>query len=273
MPSVKVGGRDVHLERFTVAKAMRVMTLLSVIQKQVPSLNKELAAFRSEYRKANSIELDRVQAKMRYGPQPVLDDEGEPIMQDGEIVTIASPIDRMTEQDWERAGQVLRLPQSPTPTETLVAMFPTVYEAAEQPVQRLLAIVAMPNDDVTRHVRNGTIWDEVDRFADEVIAPAYLDEIMELAVAAGEVIDDQVMSKAKGLGERAGNLLRLAGIQTTTSEDSGSPPETSETLSEPAEKESTDSSTPSPPDSIGLIQTGSSDSAGTPLSTSATSSS
>jgi hypothetical protein len=161
MADVSSGGRKVH-ERFTLVKAMRVITLLGLIQKSVPEVTKAMVEFKREYRENNVIELDRVQAKMRYGPTPVLGDDGEALFNDGELVTIASPIDRMTEEDWERAGHVLKLRQSPSTTELVMAVFPVAYEQAEEPVQRLLALIAMPNDDVARYVKSGELWDRVD---------------------------------------------------------------------------------------------------------------
>jgi hypothetical protein len=263
MAAVTVGGREVVIERFTLVKAMRVITLLGLIQKSVPEITKAMAEFRAEYRETNVIELDRVQAKMQYGPTPVIGEDGEALFKDGELVTIPSPIDQMTEKDWERAGHVLRLRQSPSATELIMAVFPLAYEKAEQPVQRLLALVAMSNDDVARYVESGEIWDRVDDFAKKTIAPAYLDEVMELAVVAGETIEGQVMTKAKGLGDRVGNLLRLLGMGKTETTNS----ETSGMSSEPPVQPNTVSVSSLPASTDGSPET-SSDSPGTPSSTS-----
>lgn len=263
MSTVEIAGRTIQIQRFTLVKAMRVMTLLSLIQKSVPEITREMAEFRREYAAGNVLELDRVQAKMRYGPRPVLGEDGEPLMQDGEILTMPSPIDRMTEADWDKSGQVLKLRQEPSTEELLAAVFPLAYERAEQPMTRLLALVAMDNADVERYVRSGEIWERVDEFVAEVIAKAYLEEVMELAVAVGEVIEGQVMAKTKELAGRAGNLGRLFGMRTTTPtthEESG-------TSSEPPEQPSIESASSSPDSSDGT-PTESSDSPGTPSATS-----
>lgn len=263
MTEVQIGEQKVTVERFTLAKAMRVITLLSLIQKSVPEINTAMAQFKRDYATENVVELDRVQAKMRYGPQPVVDEDGDPIMRKdpdgkptGDVLTIPSPIDRMTEQDWERAGHVLRLRDKPSTTELLTAIFPLIYEQAEQPVLRLLALVAMPNRDVMRYVRSDELWNRVDELADELISPAELGEVMELAVTAAEQVEGQVMDKAKGLGDRVGNLGRLFGIQRKTSE-------TSPTSSEQPEPPSIESASPSPDSSSGT-PTESSASPGTP---------
>jgi hypothetical protein len=259
MSDLEIGGRRVVIERFTLVKAMRVITLLGLIQKSVPEVTRAMVEFKREYRENNVIELDRVQAKMRFGPTPVLGDDGEALFKDGALVTIPSAIDRMTEADWERSGHVLKIRESPSTTELVMAVFPVAYEQAEEPVQRLLALIAMSNDDVARYVKSGEIWDRVDEFAQTVIAPAYLEEVMELAVVAGETIEGQVMTKAKSLGDRLGKLRGLFGMEKTES----SQLETSETSNEQPVQPNTVSVTPSADSSPGHIPTESSSSPGT----------
>lgn len=270
MGTVKVHDREVTIERFTMQKAMRVITLLGIVEKSIPEITKLAADYRREYREQNVIELDRAQARMEYGPRPVLDEEGAVAMrEDGSVVTMPSPLDSLTDDDWERSGHKLRFNQSPSTAEVMLAVFPSVYEKAEQPVLRLLALVAMKNDDVSRTVRDGTIWDEVDRFAAEVIEPALLEEVMELAVAAGEQIEGQVMSKAKSLGARAGKLGKAFGLATDTPEQTEPVQPTSTTLSEQPEKPNTESSSVSLNATDGLTPTESLVSPGTPSITSA----
>lgn len=270
MGTVKVHDREITIERFTLAKAMRVITLLGVVEKTIPEITKLAADYRREYRENNVVEMDRAQARMEFGPRPVLDESGTvSLREDGSVVTLPSPLDDLTEQDWERSGHKLRFPESPSSNEVLLAVFPTVYEKAEEPLLRLLALVAMKNDDVSRHVKDGTIWDKVDAFAAEVIEPALLEEVMELAVAAGEQIEGQVMSKAKSLGARAGKLGKAFGLSIDTPETTKEPlPETSTTLSEQPAKPSTESPMDSLSDTDGPTPTESTDSLGTPSITS-----
>lgn len=269
MSSVTVNGQEITIERFTLTKGMRVITLLQLIQKMVPQISKEIAEFKREYSATNVIELDRVQAKMRYGPTPIVNEDGDVQLDNaGGVMTIASPIDRMSEEDWERSGHVLRLRQAPSNEELMLAMFPLVYEHAEQPLLRLLALVSMPNADVERFAAESgdKLWSEVDVFAARVIGPAYLDEIMELAVTAAEQVEGQVMTKAKGLGERVGKLAGLFGMRMTATSSA-----TSTTSNESPEQPSSPSASDSPASSTGP-QPPSSASPGTPSTPSETSS-
>lgn len=264
--TVQIGGRDIAVQRFTLAKAMRVLTLLSIIQKSIPQISKEIAAFRREYEEENVLVLDRVQAKVEFRPKPILAANGDVATnpQTGEALLSQSPIDAMTDADWQSAGNSLRIRKSPSPTELMMAMFPFAIQHAEQPVMRLLALVTFDNDQVTQFIGRDEIWEQVDQRIRDVIAPAPLEDLMELAVVVGETLEGQVMQKAKQLGGRTGNLLRLLGIeqpaQTSTSE-----PETSTTSSEQPEPQSTVSASPTPVISTG-DPTRSEGSPGTPSS-------
>lgn len=271
MSAIEVNGSQVTVERFTLTKGMRVITLLQLIQKMVPDITKEIARFRREYAEDNVVALDRVQAKMRFGPQPIVDDDGDVQLDaQGGVLTIPSAIDRMSEQDWERSDHTLKLRQSPSNEEIMLAMFPMVWEHAQAPVLRLLALVAMPNAEVERYAAKSgdELWAQVDDFASRVIAPAYLEEVMELAVTAAEQVEGQVMTKARSLGDRVGKLAGLFGIKRTTAPTS---PAASPTSSGSPEQPSSPSASPSPGSSSGPPPS-SSPSPGTPSTPSETSS-
>jgi hypothetical protein len=226
---VVIGGKTVTVERFTLAKAMRVITLLQLIQKQMPEITKEWASFRRTYAEDYGVELDRINAMAQFGDQ----------------------LEHIKDEQWERAGQKFKVPGTPSTPELFFAMAPLVYEKAEAVTLRLLGLIAMPNEVVGRYVAQGDIWERVDELVDDILKPAGLDEILELVITAAEVIDGQVLQKAKGLGDRAGNVARLLGIKTTTTMESPSSLMDSPTLSGPPEQPSSDSSSDSPSDTSG----------------------
>lgn len=225
MPSVQIGDQTVVIEKFSLAKAMRVMTLLKLIRQQVPGITTAWADFRKQYADQHAVRLDRIQAKARFG----------------------EALDHLTDEDWERANQTFVIPGSPSAPEVFFEMFPLVYEEAEQATLRLLGLVSMSNDKVNQYVNKDDIWERVDEHVNDVIKPAGLDEIMELALAAFEVIDGQVLTKATDLKERAGNAARRLGWKKTTNQqDSG-------TSSGSPEPTSTDTASSSQTDSTGPL--------------------
>lgn len=259
--TVKVGGRDVTIGRFSMAKAMRVMTLVSKINKEIPALMKTAAEFKRGYREDNALMIDRVEAWHRFGdPQPVYDDDGNPVVVDGKVVTVPSYIERMTEKDWEAAGGYLRLRQSPSTEEVALAVLAEGYERLEEPLLRFMALVCMSNADVGEFVREGTIWEEVDKYVKSHLYDAGVEEVLELLVVGYEQAEQQVVGKFEQLGDRVGKLMAAIGFQprekpetTTTETTSSSEPETS----------SSPSPSPSPTSSDGT-PTESDDSRSTP---------
>lgn len=238
MPDVEINGTTVTIERFRLDKAMRVITLLKLLQQQAPEVSKAWAAFRKEYAEEYATDLDRNHALAMF-----------PRLRDS-----------LTEEDWERAGQKHRIPGAPNTYEVFFEMAPVVYDKAEKVTLRLLGLIAMPNDLVSQYVKEDDIWKRVDEFVDETIRSADLDEILELVLTAAEVIDGQVLQKARSAGERVGNVLRLFGWKTTTTTS-----ETSGTSSGSPEQPSSSTSTGSPSDTSGTPT-------GSELSTGATSS-
>jgi hypothetical protein len=234
MPDVQISGQTVTIERFTLAKAMRVITLLQLIQKQVPDVTKEWAVYRKQYADEYGTEIDRIDAKARFG----------------------AALEGISDEEWERAGQKLRIPGSPSTAEVFFQMAPVIYERAEAVTLRLLGLIAMENELVNRYVAKGDIWERVDELVDEIIRPAALDEIMELALVAAEVIDGQVLAKAQTVKERAGNVARLFGFKTkndsTTSETSNESPEQPNTISVSPSPDSSDG-TPTESDDLSGI--------------------
>jgi hypothetical protein len=242
MPDVQISGQRVTIERFTLAKAMRVVTLLSLIQKQVPEVTKEWAIFRKQYADEYATEIDRIDAKARFG----------------------GALEDISDEEWERAGQKLKIPGAPSTAEVFFQMAPVIYEKAEQVTLRLLGLIAMENELVNRYVAKGDIWERVDELVDELIKPAALDEIMELGLVAAEVIDGQVLAKAQTVKDRAGNVARLLGFKTKT--DSTDPMTSRESPAQP-----NTISVSSSPDSSDGDQTGSEGSTGDSSRTSDTS--
>lgn len=244
MTEVTIGGGTVVIERFTLAKAMRVITLLNLLRKQVPEISKEWAEYRRNYAQDYAVELDRINALARFG----------------------SNLDHIPDSEWERAGQKLKVPASPSQAEIFFELAPLIYEKAEATALRLLGLLALPNETVDRFVRSDDIWARVDELVDEKIRGAGLGEVLDLLNVAVDVIEGEVLSRAQDL---VGKGRRLFGGQTTTKTTESL--STSATSSVPPVQPSSDSSASSSSDTTGS-PTGSEGSPGTTSSGSPSSS-
>lgn len=224
---LEIGDTLVALERVSARKASAAFAILRSIGADAPELITAWGEFQADYEASHVVELDRSQAFLRYGPRPLLD-AGEPVRypdtievngqaeahpRAGELVLAPSPLDAMSEEDWRASDNKLRLPRSPSWGETAAAVFPQALDVAEEHVYRLLALFVTPNDEVKRARRNeGGLKTLLDERVETLLDDAYGDELLELAVTCGELVDAQFMGKARQLGDRLGNALRLLGL-------------------------------------------------------------
>jgi hypothetical protein len=218
--SLELAGRRLTIEPPSGRKASRAFALLRAINDQAPELVEEWGHFETSYSATHYIELDRANAELRYGPEPYVR-EGELVVypdghpKAGEPVMVPGPLESMTEEAWQSTGNKLRLPQAPSFEVKLANIIRhPALEAAEENVYRLVSLFAMSNADVKAYRRDGTLKEELEKLADELLDDAGLDELLELAVIAGEVIDEQFRSKVEKIGQgRLGNALRALGVE------------------------------------------------------------
>jgi len=253
--TIELGGHEYRIERVSARKASTALALLRALSRSMPELQRDLATFRRDYEANNVIELDRVQAKLRYPPRPLteLTEDGVEravLEADGTPRLLPSPVDRLTEADWERSGQTFKVPASPSTPEVITALFDKALDVAEEHVYRLLALFTLSNDDVARYRKDGSLKDQLADRSDSLLDDAFADEVLELAVVAGEVVDEQFRRKTDELGDRLGNALSLVGLRPptrTTPTPAPSPPAPSKDgPSSLTPSSSTDSPAPTP---------------------------
>jgi hypothetical protein len=240
-----IGGDAVTIQRPNGAKASRVFAELRQAGGATEAVTTAWGEFVRSYEASNVVELDRVQARFRYPPRPILDPETrQPVRDDnGDLVYQPSVVDAMSEADWAAAGGVLRLPKSPDTGEVIAHVAPIALEHAEDRVYRILALFLMSNDDVARYRRNGELDQALNERVDELLDKAYADELLELAVVCGETVDHHFRRKVSELGDRVGNALRLVGMgpKTPTSPTTPTPEPSSVTPSSSTSTSSTGS--------------------------------
>lgn len=247
--TVKVGERDVRLEPFSGRKAIRVIRTIERITKGVPEILDRWAQFTREYEAAHVTEIDRAFARVEYAPRPLMDEEplldgdgkaltdqlGQvlvrrtPKIVDGVPVLGPDPLGHMSEQDWLASDNRLRIPKSPSMEERVAAIFPMALDLAEHETLQLLALLSMTNVEV-KDAAKGDLPEALSERAEDLLdAPA--DDLMELAVAAGEMVEEQFMVRVRDMGERLPNVLRLFGMSPSRQTSKISVSETSPTSS------------------------------------------
>ena len=261
--TLTLGGRTVTIERPSSLKASRALAMMRGLSNAAPALQSELATFRVRYEAENFVELDRVQARVQYPERPIMAGGAIMLDEDGAPRMLPSPVDRISEEDWQEAGGKLRVPASPAQWEVVVALLDSGIEAVETLVYRFLALFTIPNADLKAARADGTLDQLVQSTADELLDDTYADELLELAVVVNETIDHHFRRKARFLGDRLGKLLSMlpgelrssSSTETSTSSSTTSPNGT--TPASPKQSSSTDSppGTDGPPPSSSTAPT------------------
>lgn len=241
--TVTVAGEAVRIEPVSARKASRAFALLRHINRRAKDLAKSVDRFEREWRDEHVTMLTRPEARVQFPALLILDPEtGTPVKDPdtSELIYRPSPVDTMSETDWQATDG--RYPVHERAPGYAVAMhaFDDAVEVAEAHVYRLLALLLMPNDEVSRRHREGTLDDELDQAANDLLDTAMADEVFELAVVCAEVLDEQFNTKMDELGDRAGNAMRLLGMGKRTTSSSSTTPPSGPTTSTP------DSSTDTP---------------------------
>ncbi len=259
--TIRLGEQEVTVERPSGRKVAMALGLLRAVSGTVRELTVAYGRFVKEYGEAHYTELDRVQARLEFPRRPILDPttrqptvepatlpDGSLNPRAGELVLAPSLIETMTEADWERTGHKLRIPRQPRREEVFGALFDMALERAEEEVYRLLALFATSNAEVAEWRRSGDPTTALKERADDLLDITLFDELLELAVVAGTVVDDAFRSKVAEMGEAAGNALRLIGLGPKEPNDpeTSSEGDSSETSSTSRPTSSTASPEPTP---------------------------
>jgi hypothetical protein len=264
---VTVNGNIIRIESFSARKGLRILRLLEHTAKGVPEIQTAWANYTRDYEATHTIDLDRAMARSQYPPSPLLREEpvlidgiaqadanGRPLVrrepmfgEDGKVLVGPDPLGHITEADWAASGNKLREPKSPSSAEQIVAVLPLAIELAEDEVAKLLGLIAMTNSDVKRYGKENldTLWEKAAEYGDEILE-APMEQVVELAVVAGECVQETYMVKVvERLGERLTSIARLVGMdvsartapgkQTSSTEASTTSPTSSTDSPEPTD--------------------------------------
>jgi len=246
---VTLAGKTVMIERPVGAKASRALAIIRALSKKSPAIRSTLAEYTRTYERENVTELDRAQARFQFPPQVLTDGVGEAVREPatipnpragqtpanatadevergivepepdtipnpraGELVWLPSVIDYITDDDWARSDNRLKLPRSPSGPEVALAVMDVALEEGENLVYSLLALFVMTNEEVAHAWRTEGLAPAIDAKVDDLLTQAYFDELLELAVAVLEVIDGNLRRRLDDIGDRAGNALRRFGL-------------------------------------------------------------
>lgn len=203
---VEAAGKKYTISKFKGFKAFRIGKQLTELGEIGPEIQKAVSKFINEYRAENVEKIPRATLEFRYPAEAAA----------------------VSEKAWEVSGNVIELAQDPGQAEILAITIPKAFELAGDRVVDLLAWVV--SDDKVLQEKDLAGGEDLEAYIKEIkselLYNADLDELLELAFAAQDVISEQMAGKA----ERARKLLAVVGLGETEAE----PP--AETEEEPQPK-------------------------------------
>lgn len=191
---VRIGDETVSIGKLPTYKVLRVGTLLTGLMREVPELSERMTSFQREYAATNTVRISRVAAELRYEPEQ---------------------LERISEDAWEAADGWLELPASPSLMEVAANVLPLAWDEMHDRVLELLALLIVPTSRLRDAADDETKLKEV--VAEQVRALMWIDadQLLDLAAAAAEVIEEQFEGKAESL-RKVGGLFGLGRTTTET---------------------------------------------------------
>ena len=245
---VTVGDTTVSIQRFKGFKAVRAAQILARVTEEVQAIMRTQREFIAQYRVDNVLTITKGEAMERArsfrGAAAQAEAENEPAAA-ARLYSAAESWDGAVLQMGDT--EELRLPQNPSEEEVGLVVLGKAVELIDGEAKQLLALILAPNSELA----TADDEDRVDGYLDErgkaLFREADVDQLVDVALAAWETIQEQFAGKADQLGK-----LRRAIRPTAAEEEETQKP-----------KSSPESSTPSPSPTAGTGEPSSTESPGT----------
>lgn len=174
--SVTVGDTSYNIARFKGFKALNIGRIVKDITRQVPEIAEAMAAFTRKYEHDNAVRITREMSVLpRFKP-----------MFDGLA---------FTDEDWQRCGGAVEIPQPPDTGTVIAAVFPLVFDQAEEHLLNLIAWCAAPNSELREADEGEGVDQYIANLRKKLLHEGDLDELIDLTIASTEVVMDQFTGK------------------------------------------------------------------------------
>lgn len=250
---VNIGDRRVSLESLSGFKVVRAGKMLARITREVSGISEGITEFVKSYRASNSEVMTRAKFEYRQGLEEAAriaqrreriaieheDWTEEQVSED--IERLRGEIERsrlvISAEAWEKSGNQVELAADPSPIQIGAYLLPQVLESAEDEVARLLALITTPDHELREAKKQGpeSYTELLDERGEDLLFDAEIEELLELAITAADVLGEKLRGKADRLRTA---WDRLTGADQTKAETNG-------------ERRSETSSTDSPPPTDG----------------------
>lgn len=202
MTQVRIGDREYTVGNLSTFKVLRAGTIVTQIMREVPELSDEIAEFSRKFSSENTTRISRAAAELRFDEESLA---------------------RISPEGWEAGKGWIELPASPGPMEIAAFALPRAFDAAQDRVLDLLALLVTPNSELrTVADEEGGVESLLARKRAELIHEDAA-EMLDLLGVAAEVIEQQFAGKV----DRLRKVASLFGLRPPTEEEKATPPTSS----------------------------------------------
>jgi len=265
---VSIGGRPYTVARFSTYKALLVAEVVTKVTQEARELFKEAQDFRREYREENPLQITRQMCMERVAELESAETQCLAKAEDAPV-DVAEDSEDLSRQDWIDRGHLMaarkeswkrqlddmgdrayvEMPQDPDDTEVILAVFPKAFQMKEQLIE-VLALVVTPDADLEAEWHKDSVHTKLKKIGEDLIKNSEPEEIVELSLAAKEVVGDQfrpLVGKFRTLWEVTQETPQPEPPQTPQPTPPSQPPPTSSLpTSSTSSEEPTDGPSKSP---------------------------
>lgn len=211
---VEVGDEKFTIQRFRGLKAIMAMASMTRIAREVPDV---MADAVKQYQRRNTVTITEDMARLPRWRS-------------------------FTTEDFDAAEaksgrREIEIPAPMTANEQVMYALPTLLEHARKEVTRLIALLIIPNEELREADKTDKVEDALDKYEELLLMEAEIDQLVDVALAASDVLKEQMGERKDRLGNMLAGLWRM--FQTNRVSNQTSSEEIQATLPPTTDPEST----------------------------------
>lgn len=207
--TVEIGEKDYTIQRFRGLKAILAVAAVTRIAREVPDIMSDVV---KDYQKRNTVVVTEVMSRIpRWSGFSTEDFDA-------------------AEKDTGR--REIEIPSPMGENEQILQSLPKLLEEARREVIRLLAILIIPNSELKEADKEDRVEAALDEYKDLLLYDAELDQLADLALAAQDVLAEQLGDRRERLGKLVAAVIMIFRRNRASSQNIPTPASLStETLS------------------------------------------
>lgn len=183
---ITIGDQQFEVQRFRGLKAILAMAAITRIARDIPDI---LADVAKDYQRRNTVVITEAMSRL-----PRWESFGK---------------EDFDAAEKETGKREIELPAPMSTQEQTLQALPKLLEGARTEAIRLLALMIIPNQELREADENEKVEDALDKYREVLLYEAEIDELADLAIAASEVLNEQLAERKDNLGNMMRGLWKM----------------------------------------------------------------